>query len=167
MATYKLIASSTVGAGGASSITFSSIPQTYTDLKIVVSGRDNWSNSINSDSINIRLNSTNPSSGMRLLGSGSSASSDTNTQPAWISNANSTANTFGNSEYYIPNYTGTTQKSISVDGVAETNATTVYMGLGAILTNVTSAVTSITIVPSNGTSFDQYSTAYLYGISNA
>jgi len=37
--TYQKIATVTVGAGGASNITFSSIPQTYTDIKVVVSAR--------------------------------------------------------------------------------------------------------------------------------
>ena len=37
--TYELIASSTVGAGGASSIDFNSIPNTYTDLLVKLSGR--------------------------------------------------------------------------------------------------------------------------------
>ena len=32
--TYVLIASNTVGSGGASSVTFSSIPATYTDLVV-------------------------------------------------------------------------------------------------------------------------------------
>ena len=35
----ELIQAVTVGAGGAAFIDFTSIPQTYTDLKIVVSGR--------------------------------------------------------------------------------------------------------------------------------
>ena len=39
MATYKLIASSTVGSGGASSIDFQNIPGTYTDLIFKISER--------------------------------------------------------------------------------------------------------------------------------
>ena len=39
----KLIEAKTVGAGGIASIEFTSIPQTYTDLKILVSAKDNGS----------------------------------------------------------------------------------------------------------------------------
>ena len=38
--TLNLISKQTVGSAGASSITFSNIPQTYTDLKVIISGRD-------------------------------------------------------------------------------------------------------------------------------
>ena len=37
--TFVLLASTTVGSGGASSIDFTSIPATYTDLVVKVSGR--------------------------------------------------------------------------------------------------------------------------------
>ena len=37
--TNNLISKQTVGSAGAASVTFSSIPQTFTDLRIVVSGR--------------------------------------------------------------------------------------------------------------------------------
>ena len=37
--TMTLIASNTVGSGGASSVTFSSIPQTYTDLVVKINSR--------------------------------------------------------------------------------------------------------------------------------
>jgi hypothetical protein len=39
-ATYKLIETVTVGSGGAANIEFTSIPQTYTDLKLVISGKN-------------------------------------------------------------------------------------------------------------------------------
>ena len=38
--TFFKIASATVGSGGASSIDFTSIPQTYTDLVFVVFGKN-------------------------------------------------------------------------------------------------------------------------------
>jgi hypothetical protein len=41
--TFELITSSTVGSGGAASITFTAIPQTYTDLKILYSTRNSGS----------------------------------------------------------------------------------------------------------------------------
>lgn len=166
--TYEAIATVTVGSGGAANISFTSIPQTYTDLVIKVSARTNWSNSVNADGINIRPNgSTTNRTARRLYGSGSAAGSDTNINPIAASNASSTASTFGNAEIYIPNYTSANNKSISIDGVSETNGTTTYAGFSAFLWSNTSAITSLELHPENGTSFDQYSTATLYGIKNS
>lgn len=166
--TYKAIATVTVGSGGASSIDFTSIPATYTDLVVKISARTNWSNSVNADGINIQPNSSTSSrTNKRLYGSGSAAGSDSNTNPIAATNASCTASTFGNAEFYIPNYAGSNNKSLSADGVSETNATTTYAGLAAFLWSNTSAITSLKLVPENGTSFDQYSTATLYGIKNS
>jgi hypothetical protein len=166
--TYEAIATVTVGAGGASSISFSSIPSTFTDLAVKISARTNWSNGVNADGINIRPNgSTSSRTAIRLYGSGSAAGSDTNINPIAASNASSTASTFGNAEIYIPNYAGSANKSMSIDGVSETNATTTYAGFAAFLWSNTSAITSLELYPENGTLLSQYSTATLYGIKNS
>ncbi len=166
--TYEAIATVTVGAGGASSISFSSIPSTFTDLAVKISARTKWSNGVNADGINIRPNgSTSSRTAIRLYGSGSAAGSDTNINPIAASNASSTASTFGNAEIYIPNYAGSANKSMSIDGVSETNATTTYAGFAAFLWSNTSAITSLELYPENGTLLSQYSTATLYGIKNS
>jgi hypothetical protein len=171
--TMTLISSVTVGAGGASSIDFSSIPATYTDLCLKISGRTNRSLSV--DGIALRFNNDLTSgnyTGIRFYGDGSAAGTDSGSATwdgmPFMDAATSTASVFGNAEVYIPNYTGSTQKSISVDGVAENNATTVYMGLGAGKWSGTSAINRITIYgQSAGATILQYSTAYLYGVKNA
>jgi hypothetical protein len=164
--TMVLLEKIVVPSGGASSVTFTSIPQSYTDLKVIASARTDWSNGVNADGINIRPNgSTSSRTAIRLYGSGSAAGSDTNINPIAATNASSTASTFGNAEIYIPNYTGSTNKSMSVDGVSETNATTTYAGLAAFLWSNTSAITSLQLNPENGTNFLQYSTFYLYGVA--
>ena len=166
--TYQLISSVTVGSGGASSITFSSIPATYTDLIVKISARTNWSDGVNADGINIRPNgSTTNRTAKRLYGSGSAAGSDSNINPIAASNASSTASTFGNAEIYISNYASSNNKSMSVDGVSETNATTTYAGLAAFLWSNTSAITSLDLYPENGTLLNQHTTFYLYGIKNS
>jgi hypothetical protein len=165
--TYTLIEGKTLGSSTAS-VTFSSIPQTYTDLLLKVSARSDWSNAINSDSLIVRPNGSSSNlNSIRLYGSGSAAGSDTNDGVNFIANANSTASTFGSTEIYIPNYTLSNYKSISSDSASETNATTVYMGLFATLWSNTAAITSIQLLPQNGTNLVQYSTFYLYGISNS
>jgi hypothetical protein len=165
--TYTLISSVTVGSGGAATIGFTSIPSTYTDLILKTSLRTDRALEI--DAILFTLNaSTSNFTGRRLFGDGSSAASDTVTRVILIANsATSTSSTFSNNEIYIPNYAGSTNKSYSIDGVAENNATFARADLTAGLWSDTSAITSITLTPNVGPNFIQYSTAYLYGISNA
>jgi hypothetical protein len=170
--TYTLIASSTVGAGGAASIDFTSIPSTYTDLCLVVSGRSSGGfNSNTVDSAQITLYNTSTSGTVTerwIYGQGSSAVSDTTaSRGIFLTGSANTTSTFGNGQMYLPNYAGSQQKSYSIDGVSENNATLSYVGLGAGLTTLTSAINKITIAPESGANFVQYSTAYLYGIKNS
>lgn len=165
--TYTLISSVTVGSGGAATISFTSIPATYTDLLVKVSARTNRASL--ADSILASLNGSTSNFTYRLIeGDGASAySANGTTGLVGVATASTaTASTFGNCEFYIPNYAGSTNKSISVDSVIENNATTAYADLVATLWSNTAAITSITLTPAFG-SFVQYSTAYLYGISNA
>jgi len=169
----ELITSVTVGSGGAASVTLpasGTIPQTYTDLKVVISARTNRSNAV--DAIGIYFNNDTTSarySARQLTGTGSSRQSTANNpfndENMYVSGNTATASTFGNSEIYIPNYAGSNQKSFSVDSVSENNATTAYANIGAGLYDQTTAITTITFVPISGTSIQEGSTFYLYGIS--
>ena len=171
--TFELIASSTVGSGGAADITFSSIPGTYTDLLIKTSARSNRA-AATADNILLQFNGSTASvySLRYLEGNGSSASSasvssSTSLIAAYTNAGSTTANTFDNNEIYIPNYTSTTTaKSVSSDSVVETNATLAFTYLAASLWNpaTQAAITSIKLFPQVGSLFNQYSTAYLYGI---
>jgi hypothetical protein len=170
--TYTLIASSTVGSGGAASIDFTSIPSTYTDLLVKVSARS--SQAATNDAAYCYFNGVSTSYSNRFLyGTGSAAGSGTNTTGIYLAPINgdsSTASTFGNLEFYIPNYTSTTTaKSVNVDGVQETNASSSFMAINAGLWNPGTqvAINSITIYPATGPNWLQYSTAYLYGIKNS
>lgn len=167
--TYTLIEKIVVGAAGASSIEFTSIPQTYTDLVIKYALRGD-AGAI-SRSVYVTFNNNTSSYSDRYLqGDGSSASSGSNSggttklYAGECTASTATSNTFGNQELYIPNYTGSNNKSVSIDAVAETNATTQYMSLVASLWSNSAAITSIKLVPGTG-NFVQYSTAYLYGVA--
>jgi hypothetical protein len=164
--TYVAIATVTVGSGGASTIEFASIPQTYTDLKLVYSTRDNRGGSQNG--INISLNSSTANfSAIEIQGDGSSVASFSITRFVGYSNASgSTANTFSNNELYFPNYTSSNNKSFSVDAVQENNQTAAYTFMGAHLWSNSAAISTITLTPDTA-SFVQYSTATLYGIKNS
>ena len=166
--TFELIASSTVPAGGSAAISFSSIPATFTDLCLKFSGRSDYSG--NDNTMNILLNGSSTTFTVKtVFGDGSSASSQsatTNQYISWLPAATATANTFGNSEIYFPNYASSNQKSFSADTTTENNGTAVYIGLIAGLWSGTAAINAISINSRNG-NFVQYSSAYLYGVKNA
>ena len=165
--TYTLISSVTVGSGGAANMEFTSIPSTYTDLVVKITGRSSGSDT----SIELSFNNNTSNRTTRyLFGNGSSASSANDTNMYITSSivpSTSTASTFSNAELYIPNYAGSNNKSSSVDGVSENNATASNMALTANLWSNTAAITSIKLTPAGGGNFVQYSTAYLYGISSS
>jgi hypothetical protein len=170
--TYVAIATVTVGSGGASNIEFTSIPATYTDLTLMVSLRSD--NAAVFDNLKLTFNSNTSNYQYRSVGgNGSSANSDNFTSdPAdkiigIICGTNATSSTFGNLSIYVPNYTGSTNKSVSIDSVQETNGTLAYMRLATNLWSNTSAITSIKLEPYAGTNFLQYSTATLYGIKSS
>ena len=169
--TYTLIASNVL-TGSAASVTFSSIPSTYTDLVLRVTGRTDASQ-VNDD-MAIRLNGgTSGYSRTFLNGTGSAAGSGRSVSASYaidygsLVGSTATASTFGSAELYFPNYTSSSSKPFSSFGVGETNATTAYMGATALLSNLTSAITSIAIIPNNGANFVSGSSFYLYGIKNA
>ena len=164
--TFELIASSTVGSGGASSIDFTSIPSTYTDLVLKISGRLNYATTAVGLQFGFNGQAAGTSiTGKTIQGSGSGVVSYSAWQPN-IDGASATANTFASVDIYIPNYTSSNNKSASSDSVQEDNATTAYAEMHAALWSNTSAINRITITPNSG-SFVQYSTAYLYGVKNA
>ena len=156
-------------ASAQASITFSSIPQTFTDLYLVISGR---LSSANSEGLFIEFNGvTSGYSARDLYGTGSSAASSTNpfgiTSKLFVGSQASTAqtsNTFGVTTAYIPNYTSSNQKSVSADNIYENNATAAGQDVLAGLWTGTGAITSIVITSNNG-NLVQYSSATLYGIT--
>jgi hypothetical protein len=171
--TMTKLATVTVGSGGSANIDFNNIPQTYTDLKLVISSRDNRASQPNGDlGIQVGYNGvlfTGTQFQKRLYGTGSGTGSDLNGSAVNVGMSTSTtatANTFGNNELYFPNYSGNTFKTLCVDGVSENNATLTFLVLNAGIFETTQPITNIRITPFFGTLFDQYTTATLYGIKN-
>ena len=149
-----------------SSIDFQNIPSGYTDLKIVVSPRTDYSSFLD---LNMYLNG-NASSGysyIRLYGDGGVAASNNNTAagvvPSPTVGVAQTTNTFSSNEFYIPNYTSSNYKSVLADGVTENNATSSYATFTAGLSTLTSAITRVTFGLGAG-NFVAGSTATLYGV---
>lgn len=167
MATFTLIASSTVGSGGAASIDFTSIPSTYTDLCLKLSLRTTKTGS--GAGLFMSINGVTTNRTWRWLygtGSVTGSGSGSDDMIGNLTAASATANTFSNADIYIPNYAGSTNKSISVDSVDENNATAAFSNLSAVLWSNTAAITSLSFTP-EANLFAQHSTAYLYGVSNA
>jgi hypothetical protein len=171
--TYTQIGSTvTVGAGGASSINFSSIPSTYTDLKLILSTRINVSRT----ALFVRLNGSSSGYNYKSIWGYSSAvasyggSGAAEWQIQYPGSTSDTANTFNSSELYIANYSSSAYKAASSDTVRENNASgseSAHQVMMAHLWQNTAAITSIAITVQTGNDFVQYSTASLYGIKNS
>lgn len=166
--TMTLISTTTVGAGGASTISISSIPQTYTDIEIVFSGRTTYSGAT-TDFCRLTFNgSTSSYSGIYLRGNGSSVQTSTIQSTnirVDVPSSTAVSNTFGNAQFYVPNYAGSSNKSVSVDYVTEDNNSTSYLYLIAGLWSNSAGITSVSIDSGNGANFVQYSTMSIYGIT--
>lgn len=161
----KLISTTTLGSA-ASNIEFTNIPGTYTDLYVIYSFRTTAS--ANSNAIYISLNGSTANFTARYLqGNGSAVASGTETRMVgYASAASDTSNTFGSSSIYIPNYAGSTNKSISTDGVSENNSGLAVQALTANLWSNTAAITSLTLASATaGANLVTGSTASLYGIT--
>ena len=168
--TYEAIATVTVGSGGAASIDFTSIPATFTDLVVLMSCRRSLSTGTGQMSLTFNGSSSGYSSRM-LEGTGSSAGSNSysgvNMRIGQAEPSNFTANTFMNTQIYIPNYASSNNKSVSSDSVSENNATEAYAAMFAGLWSNTAAITSISLFPADINNWAQYSTATLYGIKKS
>ena len=165
--TYTLI-SSNVLSSSAASVTFSSIPATFTDLVVRFSGRSDESGQTRSDLILVVNGTSANYSYTRLIGSGSAATSSrvsgtVSFGPGDINAADSTANTFTNGEIYIPSYLASQNKQISSILAQENNTTSAFIRAYANLWSNTAAITSITIGTNSGYLVSG-TTATLYGI---
>ena len=171
--TYELISSNTL-ATSTGTVTFSSIPGTFTDLLLKVSVRSTLGAGevvsfriiVNGDegAVNTYYSRTT------LSGNGSTASSSRSSSIApWIfaegTTANAaTSNTFSNNEYYIPNYASSNAKVLGSFQASENNSTTTYINAIAGLYRGTTAITQLACT---GTTFAAGSSFYLYGISKS
>lgn len=168
MANMIPISTVTVGSGGAASISFTNIPQTYTDLLIKISARS--ARSAIDDDLFISFNESTSSYSYRYLRGYSTnvnSSSGSNQYAAIMPAASVTASTFGNAELYIPNYTSSNNKSLSSDSVVENNSSTAYEAFDMFIASLwsnTSPISSIKLTSGTSNNFAQYSSATLYGI---
>lgn len=155
----KLIQAITVGAGGVTSITLSSIPNTYDDLLLFYNGANTAGITFNNDT------GTNYSQ-QTLRGSGASVSATSNSGVAFLQiGLQADASDMVNSRVYMPEYKGSAAKTTSVDTIGARNVTsTVFQATIAGRWSNTAAINSIKIDWFAST-YPQNTTVYLYGIT--
>ena len=166
--TYEPIQTQTLSSS-AGSVTFTSIPQTYTDLVLVSSMRATASGN---QEFTLRLNSDTGSnySYTRVAGDGSSAFSDRGTNRTYIDmgympGSNSSSGVFGINNLSIMNYANTTTNKTLLYRWNDAGAVNAYAAAEVGLWRSTSAITSITLA--TGGNLEAGSTFTLYGIANA
>lgn len=160
--TYEPIATTTLGSAAAS-VTFSSIPSTYTDLVLVLSGKY-ASTSDSSPSLQFNSDTSANYSETGLNGNGSTASSfresNVSAMVAGSMSADQSTTIFN-----IMNYSNTTTyKTVISRGNNTTYRVRAYVGLW----RSTAAINSITLLANaSGINFDIGTTVSLYGIKAA
>jgi hypothetical protein len=174
MATYTLI-SSNVLASSAASVTFSSIPATYTDLVLRISARSDNTGYTYPSYLRFTFNSNTSSVysftqlyAQDAVAASNRGSNQTGNQGYGTPSNAGTSNTFSSVEIYIPSYTASQSKPLSSFGVTENNSTNfATIGAAANLFRDNTAVSSIQITDNSSFNFLSTSSFYLYGISNA
>lgn len=167
---YESIATTTVGAGGASTITFSSIPSTYTHLQVRALARTDRTPTAY-DYPAMRFNSdTGSNYGIHYLeGDGSSVISGGSTSLSSIylseiTSAGATASIFGEFIVDILDYANTNKnKTTRLLGGYDKNGGGLMIFRSGLWLN-TAAISTITIIPLTGPNFVQYSSFALYGV---
>lgn len=170
--TYTLISGTTL-VSSASSISFTSIPGTYTDLLLKFSTRADLTDSNDAFDTIIKFNTSASNLTFKSLrgdGSGVNYNSLTDRMLRTTDPSNYTASTFSNVEIYIPNYASSNTKTFNVDGVVENNATSAPQIIISGAWSNSAAITGISIQPNTSgpaVNFVTGSSAYLYGIKNS
>ena len=164
----------TVGSGGAASVVFNNIPQTFTDLMLQISARSDRA-SQSAEDVQMYFTTGAPSgtlfsyTALQGFTTGTNSFRVANNNLSYIGGipaSTATANTFGNQMTYIPNYTGSNFKSWVSDSVRENNSSTdASQQLWAGLLRSTSAISTIVLSNASGSNFVQHSTFTLYGIT--
>jgi len=162
---YESIATVTVGSGGSSSISFSSIPSTYKHLQIrsITRGTGN-----SAEWFLVNLNGTASSYRHTLFGNGSSAAAQSGANGLLgisVVQSSTGSGIFGAFIVDVLDYTDTNKtKTIrSLAGKDQNGYGLSYLGLSSSLYNSTTAVTSLTVTPESA-SFAEFSHFALYGI---
>ena len=175
---YESIQTVTVGSGGQANVEFTSIPATFTHLQVRCTAQTNRGTyAIDEASINFNSDTTSLYAQHYMYGDGSSvgANSGANETRLVTGSGNfgtSTGSNFGVAIIDILDYANTNKfKTARILAGTDCNGTVSGFGgrmnLASGLYGSTNAITSIKLIPLNGTLFTQYSSFALYGIKVA
>ncbi len=170
---YASIATVTVGSGGTATVSFTSIPATYTHLQIRAIARTNRANA-QGDYLRFNMNGDTGLnySGHELSGYNGTMASAANTGAAtefinrWAGTSQA-ANTFGAGVIDILDYANTSKYKTTRSLAGWNDNTNGSLHFNSALWMSASAITSIVIQPGGGTLIEQYSSFALYGIKGA
>lgn len=162
--TYEPIATTTLGSGSSSVLVMSSIPATYTDL-VLISNFETNTGGVCSLFLTFNSDTGSNYSYTRIFGDGSSAQSTNSTTSSYFPGIGIIDASARNANIaQIMNYANTTTHKTTL---TRTNSSGTYLGAYVMKWASTSAITSITMSISNGSSFSTGSTFTLYGIKAA
>jgi len=170
---YESISTVTVGSGGTSSISFTSIPATYTHLQLRMLGKT--SSSDNGSGISIQLNGSSLTSIHRITGStGGSVGAQYGANSIicyFPCSATGIDSMFGASVLDIVDYTNTNKKKTTRTLWGYTNNGVAggldFIGVHSGFWDNTAAINSITLTAESSRTFNEYSSFALYGIKGA
>ena len=162
-ATYEPIATTTLGSA-TNAITFSSIPATYTDLRLVVVG------TVNTTGVEVRVQLNNDTTSLysntQLTGNGTAASSNryAATYFQFIGSGSSTIPNLATMD--LMSYAGSTLKTVLTTWSGDLN------GSGTVERTVslyrsTTAISTVKVLASGANTLSTGTTATLYGIKKA
>jgi hypothetical protein len=136
----------------------------FNDLILLVSVR---SDNSGDNGMYLQFNGSSANlSTLRYYTNGSAVAAYTGSDIIFYQNRQtSTANTFGNIQIYIPDFSASKYKTIAGDNIGENMGSTADMALVSGLWSNTNAITSIKLLTSTG-SFVAGSSFYLYGVKN-
>lgn len=163
--TYVALATQTLSSA-VSSVTFSSIPQGYTDLVLEAVGRTATASVSDSYLLTVNGDTSSVYSRTRLLGTGSAASSANRTSAPnvdfeGVAGNSAASGVYGFSTINLQNYSNSsTYKSILIRGNDANN----YVESTIARWGNTAAITNVTLTTSSGSNLMTGSTFTIYGI---
>lgn len=167
--TYTKIASATV-TGSAGDIQFSNIPQTYTDLSVLISAKGRLTSGNVGALVVYTANgqSSSLSTWKEVRGDGTGVASYNNAYPIIGLLTYQAATVFSSVNLYIPNYTSSNKKVFNSDSVTEENTTYAYQSLSGLTIDYTTAISFLGFGDgSAGGGLAVGSSITLYGIKNS
>lgn len=156
----ELIQSQTVGSGTPTTVQFTSIPATFTDIVAVCSARSSYASGY-PITMSVQINGANIDALRTVYGGGTGVGYEGSSGADYVPSSSAYTGMFGSATYYFGNYASATPKNFFIDSATD-GETASYIRLIAGMHNTTSAISSLTFTMNQG-GFVQNSVISLYG----